>query len=77
MLYLAIERASQAVYRESSQRGPIRDSQGAGEHGMGAREFLAEVRELGCPEGGVAVILEVCGLNEWLLKLLAGYGYSP
>ncbi len=39
------------------------------------REFLADVRELGRPEGGVAVILDACGLNEWLLKRLAEYGY--
>ena len=25
-------------------------------------------------EGGFAVILEVCGFNDWLLKLLAEYG---
>ena len=38
------------------------------------REYLAEVRLLGQAEGGFVTILEVCGFNDWLLKLLAEYG---
>jgi transposase len=37
------------------------------------RAFLAELRER-AGEGGFVVILEVCGFNDWLLKLLAEYG---
>ncbi len=38
------------------------------------REFLVEVRERSVPEGGFVAIVEVCGFNDWLLKLLAEYG---
>ena len=38
------------------------------------REFLAEVRDRSVPEGGFVAIVEVCGFNDWLLKLLAEYG---
>jgi transposase len=36
--------------------------------------FFGELRERSLPEGGFAVILEVCGFNDWLLKLLKEYG---
>jgi transposase len=36
------------------------------------RAFGAEIRKLGGPAGFV-VIVEVCGFNDWLLKLLAEY----
>jgi hypothetical protein len=32
--------------------------------------FLEEVRQRSQPEGGFVTILEVCGFNDWLLKLL-------
>ncbi len=38
------------------------------------REYLEEVRKLSEPEGGFVTILEVCGFNDWLLKLLEEYG---
>jgi transposase len=38
------------------------------------REYLEEVRKLSAPEGGFVTILEVCGFNDWLLKLLEEYG---
>ena len=38
------------------------------------REYLEEVRELSRAEGGFVTIVEVCGFNDWLLKLLAEYG---
>ena len=38
------------------------------------REFLAEVRDRSVPEGGFVAIVEVCGFNDWLLKLLAEHG---
>jgi len=39
-----------------------------------ARSFLEEVYEMRVPEGGFVAILEDCGFNDWLLKLLAEYG---
>jgi transposase len=38
------------------------------------RAFFDELRRLGAAEGGFAAILEVCGFNDWLLKMLAEYG---
>jgi transposase len=38
------------------------------------REFLVEVRQRSVPEGGFVAILEVCGFNDWFVKLLAEYG---
>jgi transposase len=38
------------------------------------REFFAQVRERCAADGGFVGILEVCGFNDWLLKLLVEYG---
>jgi transposase len=38
------------------------------------RDFLAAVREQCAGDGGFVAILEVCGFNDWLLKLLEEYG---
>jgi transposase len=38
------------------------------------REFLQDIQERGRPAGGWMVIVEVCGFNDWLLKLLVEYG---
>jgi transposase len=35
---------------------------------------MEELRTRSVPEGGFVAILEVCGFNDWLLKLLAEYG---
>jgi transposase len=34
------------------------------------RAFFADLRQRSEPEGGFVAILEVCGFNDWLLKLL-------
>jgi transposase len=38
------------------------------------RQFLEEVRNRSVPEGGFVAIVEVCGFNDWFLKLLTEYG---
>ena len=38
------------------------------------REFLEDVQKRSLPEGGFVAIVEVCGFNDWLLKLLPEYG---
>ena len=38
------------------------------------RDFMEEMRNRSTPDGGFVAIVEVCGFNEWLLKLLAEYG---
>jgi hypothetical protein len=38
------------------------------------REFLAQLQQQAAPEGGFMAILEVCGFNDWFIKLLREYG---
>ncbi|MCZ7539202.1 MAG: transposase [Anaerolineae bacterium] len=38
------------------------------------RAFFAWLRERAESEGGFAAILEICGFNDWLLKMLVEYG---
>jgi transposase len=38
------------------------------------REFLSGVRDRCAADGGYVAIVEVCGFNDWLLKLLPEYG---
>jgi transposase len=38
------------------------------------RAFFEELRRMAEAEGGFAAIVEVCGFNDWLLKILTEYG---
>ena len=38
------------------------------------RAFFADFAERARPEGGFMAILEVCGMNPWLLEMLKEYG---
>jgi transposase len=38
------------------------------------REFFERLRAEAAPQGGFMAIVEVCGFEDWLLKLLAEYG---
>jgi transposase len=38
------------------------------------REFLQQMQERTAADGGYVTILEVCGFNDWLLRLLKEYG---
>jgi transposase len=38
------------------------------------RAFFADLTEKARPEGGFLAILEVCGMNPWLLEMLQQYG---
>jgi len=38
------------------------------------RAFFDEVRELAGPHGGYLSVVEICGFNDWLLKLLPEHG---
>jgi transposase len=38
------------------------------------RAFLGEVQASAAPQGGFMAMVEVCGFNDWLLKLLGQYG---
>ena len=38
------------------------------------RKFFEDLRQEARSEGGFAAVVEVCGFNHWLLKMLAEYG---
>jgi transposase len=38
------------------------------------RGFFDEMRELASPHGGYLAVVEICGFNQWLLKLLPEHG---
>jgi transposase len=38
------------------------------------RAFFEQLQQLAEPEGGFAAIVEVCGFNDWLLKMLTEFG---
>jgi transposase len=42
--------------------------------GTGCGRSSTSLRRLAQPEGGFAAIVEICGFNDWLLKMLAEYG---
>ena len=75
MLYLAIDQhRKQLTVNLRNEQGDVVLRRQVSTEWLRVRSFLEEVREMSVPEGGVVVILEVCGFNDWLLKLLAGHG---
>jgi transposase len=75
MLYLAIDqhRKQLTVNLRDEAGDVILKRQVSTEWGR-VRKFLEEVRQRSMPEGGFVAIVEVCGFNDWFLKLLAEYG---
>jgi hypothetical protein len=41
---------------------------------MKVRAFFDEVREHAAPHDGYLAVVEICGFNQWLLKLLPEHG---
>ena len=77
MLYLAIDQhRKQLTVNLRNEAGDVILKRQVSTEWKRVREFLEEVQNQGAPEGGVVTILEVCGFNDWLLKLLAEYGYG-
>jgi transposase len=75
MLYLGIDqhRKQLTVNLRDEQGTTLVRRQVSTEWGR-ARAFLGEVRDLAEPHGGFMAMVEVCGFNDWLLKLLGQYG---
>jgi hypothetical protein len=74
MLYLAIDQhRKQLTVNLRNEAGDVILKRQVSTEWKRVREFLEEVRNEGAPEGGVVTILEVCGFNDWLLKLLSEY----
>jgi len=57
-----------------NEQGDVLEKRQVSTEWLRVRSFLGEVRKKSVPEGGFISILEVCGFNDWLLKLLAEYG---
>jgi len=75
MLYLAIDQhRKQLTVNLRNEAGDVILKRQVSTEWARVREFLAEVQERSVPEGGFVAIVEVCGFNDWLLKLLAEYG---
>lgn len=75
MLYLAIDQhRKQLTVNLRNEQGDVLLKRQVSTEWQRVRAFLEEVRGQSAPEGGVVAIVEVCGFNGWLLKLLAEYG---
>ena len=75
MLYLAIDQhRKQLTVNLRNEQGDVLVKRQVSTEWPRVRSFLEEVREMSVPEGGFVAILEVCGFNDWLLKLLTEYG---
>jgi transposase len=75
MLYLAIDQhRKQLTVNMRNENGDILLKRQVSTEWKRVREFLGDVRERSQAEGGFIAILEICGFNGWLLKLLKEYG---
>lgn len=75
MLYLAIDLHSrQLTVNLRDEAGMILLRRQVSTVWAKVRAFLAEIRELAAQQGGFWAIVEVCGFEDWLVKLLAEYG---
>jgi transposase len=75
MLYLAIDQhRKQLTVNMRNEAGDVILKRQVSTQWERVRAFLGEVRERSQAEGGFVTILEVCGFNDWLLKLLKEYG---
>jgi len=75
MLYLGIDqhRKQLTVSVRSEAGDAVLRRQVSTEWGR-VRAFFDDLRRLAHPDGGFVAIVEVCGFNDWLLKMLTEYG---
>ena len=74
MLYLAIDQHSkQLTVNLRDEEGHVLLKRQVSTRWEKVRPYLNEVRRRATSHGGFVAILEVCGFNDWLLKLLAEY----
>ena len=75
MLYLGIDQHSKQLtvsIRDESGNAILRRQ--VSTQWKKVRDFFSEVRERGTGQGGYQAVVEVCGFNHWLLKLLPEFG---
>lgn len=75
MLYLGIDQhRKQLTVNLRDEQGTILLRRQVSTTWTKVRAFFSDLREQAAPHGGFAAIVEVCGFNDWLLKMLAEYG---
>lgn len=74
MFYLAIDQHSkQLTVNLRNEEGDVVQRRQVSTEWPKVRKYFAELREKSAAGGGFVAILEVCGFNDWLLKLLTEY----
>jgi transposase len=75
MLYLAIDQhRKQLTVNLRDEGGDVILKRQVSTEWKRVRAFLEELRDRSVSEGGFIAMVEVCGFNDWLLKLLPEYG---
>ena len=75
MLYLGIDQhRKQLTVNLRNESGDIVLRRQVSTEWERVQAFFDELRRLSEAEGGFATIVEVCGFNDWLLKMLSEYG---
>jgi len=75
MLYLGIDQHKrQLTVNLRSEEGSVILQRQVSTEWEKVRAFFADLAEKARPEGGFLAILEVCGMNHWLLEMLKEYG---
>jgi transposase len=75
MLYLAIDQhRKQLTVNLRDEQGNVLLKKQVSTRWEAVRAFFARLREQAAEHGGFVAILEVCGFNDWLMKMLEEYG---
>lgn len=75
MLYLAIDQhRNQLTINLRNENGDVLERRQVSTDWAKVRKFFEDVRERAAADGGFVTILEICGFNDWLVKLLGEYG---
>jgi len=75
MLYLGIDQHKrQLTVNLRSEDGSVILKRQVSTQWEKVRAFFADLADKARPDGGFLAILEVCGMNDWLLKMLDEYG---
>jgi transposase len=74
MLYLATDQhRNQLTINLRDEKGDVLQRRQVSTEWSKVRKFFENLREQALTHGGFVTILEVCGFNDWLVKLLAEY----
>ena len=75
MLYLGIDQhRKQLTVNVRDEQGDVVLKRQVSTQWDRVRKFFEELRQRAEPEGGFLAIVEICGFNDWLLKMLNEYG---